>query len=106
MGQGPWFVSNPTVPFVAAANRGRWVQIRIRAKNATVANNDGVVQIWVDGVLTLDQHALATGNIYGVAGPTGYTTGYLLGWANNGFQVGQMVYLDDFTITTGGFGAP
>ena len=104
MGQGP--TSNPTVPFIVDANRGRWVQIRIRAKNATVANNDGVVQIWVDGVLTLDQHALADGNIYGAAGPTGYTTGYLLGYANNAWPAGQVVYLDDFTITTGGFGPP
>ena len=106
MGQGP--TSNPTVPFIVDANRGRWVQIRIRAKNATVANNDGVVQIWVDGVLTLDQHALVDGNIYGVAvaGPTGYTTGYLLGYANNAWPASQVVYLDDFTITTGSFGPP
>jgi hypothetical protein len=105
MGQGPGRTATP-VPFINDANRGRWVQIRVRAKNATAANNDGVVQIWVDGTLVQDDHALINGDIYGGTGPTGYTTGYLLGWANNGWPAGQYVYLDDFVITTGSFGPP
>jgi hypothetical protein len=92
--------------FFTDANRGRWVQIRIRAKNASAANNDGVLQMWIDGNLVISWTTLHNGNIYGVGGPTGYTTGYILGWANNGWPAGQYVYLDDFTITTGGFGAP
>jgi uncharacterized protein YjdB len=104
MGEGPGPITH--VPFFKDANRGRWVQVRIRAKQATSANNDGVIQLWIDGIQVISFTSLKNGNIYGVAGPTGYTTGYLLGWANNAWPAGQNVFLDDFVITTGGFGPP
>jgi hypothetical protein len=95
------------VPFFKDANRGRWLQIRIRVKEATSANNDGVLQIWVDGSLVINWTDLDNGDIYST-GPNvhGFTEGYILGWANNSWPVGQVVYLDDFVITTGGFGPP
>jgi hypothetical protein len=102
MGQG----AGPTYQyyqFFQDTNRGRWVKIQIHAKNATPANNDGVIQIWVDSTLVISYTNLINGNIYGVNTLTGYTTGYVLGWANNGWPAGQYVYMDDFSISTGGF---
>jgi hypothetical protein len=95
------------VQFFKDANRGRWLQIRIRVKEATSANNDGVMQIWVDGSFIVNLTTLDNGDIYALGqSPAGYTQGYILGWANNRFPAGQYVYLDDFVITTGGFGPP
>jgi uncharacterized protein YjdB len=105
MGQGPGSITY--FKLIADANRGRWLQVRIHVKEATTANNDGVIQIWIDGALVIDRRALVNGNIYGGANPpVGYTTGYLLGAATNNWPAGQYVYLDDFVITTGGFGPP
>lgn len=98
MGQGP---DGLMAPFVNDNNRGRWLQIRIRAKTASAANNDGILQIWVDGTLLLSTTKMA--NYPGASGAKTFTEGYILGWANNGFAAGQVMYVDDFTISTGGF---
>ena len=98
MGQG---IDGLTAPFVIDANRGRWIQMRIRATPATAANNDGVIQIWADGRLILSQTSVH--NYGGSTAPKGYTAGYLLGYANNGFPAGQVMYIDDVTISVGGF---
>jgi hypothetical protein len=98
MGQGPDPL--PQAPFVNDSRRGRWIQVRIRCKAATSANNDGVIQIWADGQLLLSATTLQN---YPYGGPNTYTNGYLLGYANNGFAPGQYTYIDDVTISVGGF---
>ncbi len=35
-----------------------------------------------------------------------FRNGYLMGWANTGFDATTFVYIDDFTISTGGFPPP
>ena len=101
MGEGP---TPMRTLFVTDANRGRWVRMRIHAKVASAANNDGVVQIWADDILILSNTALHS--YPGAGAPNTFTTGYLLGWANNGFQAGQYTYIDDVVISRGGFTAP
>lgn len=100
MGQGPDPVP-PEVPFIIDANKGRWVQVRIRCKVSGPNNRSGVIQMWADGVLVGNDTALHNYPPNGVNNY--YVNGYLLGWANSGFPAGQMMYIDDVTISTGGF---
>lgn len=83
------------------AYQGRWVEVRIRCKVASPANNDGVIQVWIDRTLALNATALASYAWGGVANY--FEDGYLLGWANNGFPTGQNMYLDDFTVSATSF---
>jgi hypothetical protein len=77
------------------------VTIRIRAKVPTAANNDGVIQIWVDGVLASNKTNLPGYPPDGIGNY--FESGYLLGWANSGFQEGQSMFIDDVSISVGGF---
>jgi len=99
MGQGP--TPSPVVPLIIDANKGRWLQIRIRTKVSGPDNRSGVIQIWVDGVLMVNDTSLHT---YAPGGTRNYfANGYILGYANSGFQPGQFMYVDDVKISTGGF---
>lgn len=104
-GDGVNNTGSPThVQFIDDANRGRWLQIRWHIKQASPANNDGVIEYFLDGATVFSYTHLQNGNIYaGTNSPFGFTTGYILGAANNGWPTGQYVYLDDFSIKTGGF---
>jgi hypothetical protein len=90
------------VDLITDAYRGRLFVDRMRVKQASTANNDGVIQVWIDGVQKLDFQGLSNGDIYSLTAP-GYTTGYLRGAANNGWPAGQYEYLKYFRISTGGF---
>src|SRR5690606_21939126 len=97
MGQGPAPIP-ALVPFIIDANKGRWVQVRIRARVSGADNRSGVIQMWADGVLVGNDTALHN---YPPNGENNfYVNGYLLGWANSGFLPGQMMYIDDVTIST------
>jgi hypothetical protein len=96
----------PSVKFPyggADAYIGQWVRHRVRAKAATVANNDGVVQFWLDNTLMLDRTDL---NIYAVTSGLGvmnsFRYGYLYGYRNSGIQNSRL-YMDDISFSTGGF---
>lgn len=89
-------------PFLGVASyQNRWVRVRIHAKVASAANNDGVVQIWLDDALVLNRVKMP---IYAVNGIGNYfTAGYLFGWANGKWPSGYVLYVDDFTISATGF---
>ena len=99
MGEGP--DPKPLAPLVTDANRGRWVRVRIRCRASGADNRSGVIQLWLDDRLVLNRTDLHTYPPGGV--PGGFTHGYLLGWANNGFQPGQYTYVDDVWISAQGF---
>ena len=76
--------------------RGRWVNFVYHARTATSANDDGVVQLWVDDVLTIDNRSAA---LYPTAGTGNYfSDGYLMGWSNSGFDQTSYTYIDDVVI--------
>lgn len=99
MGEGP--VAAPHAPLVTDANRGRWVRIRIRCKVSGPDNRSGVIQMWADNTVLLNSTKLQTRPPGG--SPNAYTHGYILGYANNGYQAGQYMYVDDVTISSAGF---
>jgi uncharacterized protein YjdB len=84
-------------PAITNALRGRWVQFRMHVKVASAANNDGVVELWVDGVKRIENLALP---MYAPGGLGNYLlNGYLMGWANTGFTQTTYSYVDDFTVS-------
>lgn len=79
------------------SRRGRWVKFQYHAKTATSANNNGVVQLWVDGVLVISNTTAALYPSGGVGNY--YRNGYLMGWSNSGFSQTTNTYIDDVTIS-------
>jgi hypothetical protein len=61
---------------------GEWVQVRMHHKMVTAAENDGVIELWFDGVKVMDTTNLP---ISYVSGQAYWNTGYFFGWANSGF---------------------
>ncbi len=80
---------------------GKWMQVILHYKYATSANNDGVAQIWLQtaGEARRQVLNLTNGNWY-VPGATGFTQGYLLGWANDGFLQDTKIYIDNIEFST------
>jgi hypothetical protein len=105
MGQGgTGFQTSPKLAAIGAdAYVGRWVQVRIRSKVASAANNNGVIQIWFNGALLVDKRNLPSYAAGGVG--NFFQSGYLLGWANSTFNPETNMFIDDVTISTGGFPA-
>lgn len=85
--------------FITDAYRGRWVPFKIRVKTATSANNNGLMEVWRDGVLAFRASKMAIYPTGGVG--NAFNVGYLLGWANSGFSQTTYVYVDDVKISAG-----
>lgn len=76
---------------------GRWVKFQYHAKTATSANNDGVIQLWMDDELIIDQQHL---DMYPIGGVENFLRhGYIQGWSNSGFDQTTSTYIDDFQIS-------
>ena len=89
----------PLASLVDSSTVGTWIKVKYHAKAATSANNDGVLQIWINDELRTDIQNLA---IYpGDGYLNGFTGGYLLGWSNTGFDSTTNIYIDDIVIFTG-----
>jgi hypothetical protein len=77
--------------------RGRWVKMVIHVRLATAANNDGVMEMWVDGVKTVSNTGLP---MYPSGGVGNYLlNGYIMGWSNSGFSTTSSTYIDDVVIS-------
>jgi hypothetical protein len=82
---------------ITDARRGRWVRFDVHIKTATAANNDGVIELWVDGVKTINNTTLP---MYPDGGVGNYLrNGYIMGWANSGFTLTSKTYIDDLAIS-------
>lgn len=86
----------PSLPPQDDSTLGRWVKVNAHFRCATMANNDGVIQMWEDGVLKMDHKNLP---IYpnGGAG-NAFTEGYLMGWSNSGFDQTTYCYIADMIV--------
>jgi hypothetical protein len=94
--------SVPGRELVTEANRGRWVRVQVHVKLATAAADNGILEIWIDG-----RQILSTSNLKlypGSVGDNFIRHGYLLGWANSGFNKASSTFIDDVVIA--GFPIP
>jgi hypothetical protein len=95
-GVGP-FGSDSDGGGITDSRRGRWVRITVHVRLATAANNDGVIEMWVDGVKTISNTSLP---LYPDNGLGNYLrNGYLMGWANSGFSSTSSTWIDDLVIS-------
>jgi hypothetical protein len=82
---------------ITNARRGRWLRIQVHVRLASIANNDGVIEMWIDGVKTISNTALP---LFPAGGIGNYLrNGYLMGWANSGFDVDSVTFIDDVVIS-------
>jgi len=96
--------------FLADAQRGAWLRHRARCRVASVANNDGVIQLWRDSTLIVNHTTVANyprANSSVGAGwdqTNSYDHGYIYGAGGEpAYQAGQMLYVAGFVLSTGGF---
>lgn len=83
--------------FIAASDRGQWIDTMVHVKAAT-ATTFGTIQFWKNGVLVID--GTATMDNYTTGEAHGYRYGYLLGWANSGFTQDTDLFIDDVVFGT------
>jgi hypothetical protein len=91
--------------FITDAYRGRWIQMKIVNRSATAANNDGVIEVWRDGIRVMNANTLDSYATVGAAG-NGFDFGYIMGWANSGFTENTYLYIDDVKISSGAISSP
>lgn len=91
--------------FISTGDRGRWMQLvgRITVESRSGAN-DGKLEVWRrwHGEGDFEKtHNLTNQSIrVPSGGPNGIANGYLLGYANSGFQQQTTFWVDDFKIGT------
>lgn len=88
-------------------DKGHWMTITSHYKYATIANNDGIAEVWKtdwqgNTIKLVDIH---DGPWYATKPQstepgTGFDAGYLLGWAASGFIEETIMYIDNITFST------
>jgi hypothetical protein len=91
-------------PLISDAQRGRWVAMKYHAKVASAANNDGVIELWRDGIQLFSGTKMPMYPANGIG--NAFNFGYLMGWANSGFDTTTYVYIDDVRISASTIIAP
>jgi hypothetical protein len=88
-------------------DRGHWMTIVTHMKYASKSNNDGVMEIWKtdwqgNTIQLVDiQDGAWYSTIKNSTEPArGFDNGYLLGWANSGFDSDTYMYIDNITFST------
>lgn len=88
---------NITDNFFNLADAGTWVSYVIRAKISDSNNDNGIVQCWKNGNLILNEQAVTN---YSSLGYNYFTEGYILGWANAGFNETTEMYVKNVKFAT------
>lgn len=82
--------------------RGRWVEYIAHFKVASGWQQyDAVAELWVDGLQIHNHRNLNTWLIDGGAEDAAFNifnSGYVMGWANSGFDETSYTYIDDFKV--------
>lgn len=93
-------------PFaVVPDDRGRWMRLIFHAMCETSAGaSDGVIQCWRkwedEGGYTLVHEETGLGLVRGDGTVAGFNVGYLMGYANSGYNSDTEWLLDNFTISS------
>ncbi|WP_156184347.1 hypothetical protein [Cellvibrio sp. pealriver] len=92
-----WGIStgiDPKGNFISAADRGKWLAIRIEVEAPVSATQLGAIRIYKN-----DKLFVGTNKVTDVEpGEQGWRYGYLLGWANSGFRADTFLYIDNVQI--------
>jgi hypothetical protein len=75
----------------------RWLCIEYHLRNDTGAG-DGALELWVDGQKVAGKNNINFRNDSD-NNPGYFDTGYLLGWANSGFDENTVIYIDDVVFS-------
>lgn len=75
---------------------GSWTCIEHHIKTET-ENDPGAFQMWIDGELVIDNQNLTWED--GPCEPGYINRGYLMGWANSGFDEDTYIYIDDVVMS-------
>jgi hypothetical protein len=89
---------------ILSSDRGRWIDWIIHAKASDIyieqgdidGPGNGKLQVWKDGELIYN--VTDATNYSDVANMNGWDQGYILGWANSGFDETTYMHIDDFMI--------
>lgn len=84
--------------FITDADKGRWMTIRIHAKAASSSSQHGTLRFWKNGTLIINNSN--TVNNYRTGGLNAFRYGYLLGWANSGFDEDTYLSIDNVVFAT------
>jgi len=97
-GQGLGPKGDRVDPFISEADRGKWMTVKIHVKAAASSSQHGTLRVWKNGNLVLNNNG--TVNNYHSGEGHAYRYGYLLGWANAGFDKDTIIYIDDVIFAT------
>ncbi len=76
--------------------KGKWTAIETHYKR-DAGSGDGAFEMWVDGVQEINKHNISW--IGAPCSPGYFKNGYLLGWANSGFDEDTIFYIDDVVFS-------
>jgi hypothetical protein len=87
-----------TSNFISAADKGKWMTVKIYIKAGTSATAKGTMKLWKNGALVIDDSN--TVNNFNANETHGYRYGYLLGAANSGYADSTDFFIDDVVFAT------
>lgn len=85
---------------ISASDVGQWATITIHLRAASVANNDGVAEVWRRPTGAAAELVYQRTDVPMYASPDTFERGYLLGWANSGFTETTVFRVDDVVFAT------
>jgi hypothetical protein len=77
--------------FITEADHGKWMGLGIYIKSAT-DTSPAIMRIYKNGQLFHEADKITNNHL---PGAQGYRYGYLLGWANSGFDIETIFYMDN-----------
>ncbi len=104
------YTGAPALAIDVTTDLGKWIDFIVHVKASTANNSgaypsnyvgNGVLELWKNGTKIWSQQNV--GNYYyGTTHPqySGFQTGYLLGYANSGFNQHTYMYIDGMTVGT------
>lgn len=85
-----------TQPLIRIQDRGNWMRVRYHVRASSgMSTGDGAVDLWAD-----DRHVVSyqNANMYNEGVANYYRKGYLMGWANTGYEEETVFYIDDVKV--------
>jgi hypothetical protein len=90
-----WGMATPD-GFIAAGDRGRWVQLRFHVRVSDAGQTNGVWRMWKNGLRMVNETQVPNASLDGTT--RYFREGYLMGWSNSGFTQRTDIVLDDFKL--------